>query len=136
MGIQRNTVQQQIILDALEKFNTHPTVDEIYEEICKEHPSISKATVYRNLRKLTENGDIRQVTMTDETERYDRRIESHYHFKCKVCKKILDVDIDYNSNVDETVRRIYGFQVDDHDVIFKGVCTQCKIINNKIKIKT
>lgn len=129
MGIQRNTVQQQIILNALTKFNTHPTVDEIYEEIFKNHTAISKATVYRNLRKLTDNGDVKQVPMTDETERYDSRISKHYHFKCKICKKIFDVDIQYNSNVDETVRQMYGFQVDDHDVIFKGICTQCK---NKI----
>ena len=61
MGIQRSTVQRQIILDTLRKLSKHPTIDEIYVEIHNEHPSISKTTVYRNLRQLADNGAIRQV---------------------------------------------------------------------------
>ena len=125
MSDKRNTVQQQIILDILKKFQTHPTVEKIYAEIIKNHPKISKATVYRNLHKLTECGVIRQVPLPNEMERYDSRTNRHYHFKCRECGSIFDVDIDYLDGINETVRQIYGFQIDEHDIIFKGACPQC-----------
>ena len=126
MTRQRNTVQRQIILDTLRKLNTHPSIDEIYADIHEEHPSISKTTVYRNLRQLAENGVIRQVLLPDGLERYDERTSQHYHFRCKNCGSILDVDIDYLAGINSTVQGKYGIQVDEHDVIFSGFCRQCK----------
>jgi len=123
---QRKTLQQQIILDALKKLNTHPAVDEICAEIHNEHPSISKTTVYRNLRQSAENGVIRKVSMPDGLERYDARTDQHYHFKCENCGTIIDVDIDYLIGINDTVQGKYGVQVDKHDVIFSGVCLKCK----------
>ena len=38
MKIQRNAAQRQIVLDALIKLNTHPTIEEICVEIQKKHP--------------------------------------------------------------------------------------------------
>ena len=73
--MERNTVQRKILLDSLMKLNTHPTIEELYSEIHEEHPSISKTTVYRNLRQLARNGIIRQVSLSDGLERYDGRTE-------------------------------------------------------------
>ena len=42
MNMQRNTVQRQIILEALKRFHTHPAVDEIYAEIHKSHSNVGK----------------------------------------------------------------------------------------------
>ena len=95
MKIQRNTVQRRMVQEALKKLSSHPTVDEVFAEVCKEHPSISKTTVYRNLRKLADNNAIRQVFMADGLERYDFSIERHSHFNCKKCGSIIDVKVDY-----------------------------------------
>ena len=123
--MKRETVQRQIIADALKNFDIHPTVDEVYMEIQKNHPSIGKATVYRNLRKLAEDGKIRQVTLSEDVERYDKRADQHYHFKCNNCGRLFDVDMDYIAHIDEQVRQEYGFQIQMHDVIFKGFCLHC-----------
>ena len=126
MNIKRNTVQRQIVLEALKKLSTHPPIEEIYAVIHNDHPSISKTTVYRNLRQLAENGTIRQISMPDGLERYDGRSDRHYHFKCKSCGDIFDVDIEYLSDVNDVVQGKHGFQVDEHDIVFTGVCTKCK----------
>jgi len=123
--MQRNTVQRQIILDAIKNLKIHPTVDEVYEKIKSEHPAIGKTTVYRNLRQLAQNGEIGQVTMPYSTERYDKRSDPHYHFKCDNCGQLFDVDMDYLEDIDEIARRKYGFQIHKHDVIFKGFCPDC-----------
>ena len=125
MTIRRSTVQRQIILDTFVKLNIHPTVDEVYIEVHKNHPTISKTTVYRNLQQLADSNVIRQVLLPSDLVRYDRRIDKHYHFKCKNCGGIFDVDIDYLDGLNETVRQKYGFQVDAHDVVFTGVCSKC-----------
>ena len=123
--MQRNTVQRQIILETINRFITHPTVEELYSEIQKSHPSISKTTIYRNLRQLANGGQIGRVALPGDVERYDKRTDRHYHFQCKSCGRLLDVDIDYLEGIDEKVREKYGFLVDEHDIVFKGVCPKC-----------
>jgi len=125
MERKRNTVQRQIVWDALKKLDTHPTNEEIYDEIHRDHPSISRTTVYRNLRQLAESGIIRQVSLPDGLERYDYRVDQHYHFKCKNCGSIIDVDIGYIADINETVKGKYGVRVDGHDVVFSGICLKC-----------
>ena len=49
----RNTIQRSLVLNAVNKLQCHATADEVYDEIAKEHPNISKATVYRNLKLLS-----------------------------------------------------------------------------------
>ena len=124
--MKRNTVQRQIILETLQKFDSHPTVEEVYVEVHKSHPTISKVTVYRNLRLLADNGDVRKVLLPEELERYDKRADQHYHFKCKNCGALFDVDVEYPKGMDEAVREKYGFQVDEHDVVFRGICPKCQ----------
>ena len=121
----RNTVQRQIILEALKKINAHPTVEEICMEIHQDHPAISKATVYRNLKKLAENNNIRRILLPEELERYDERTDQHYHFQCKNCGRIIDVDMEYLAGINTAVQGKYGVQVDGHDVVFSGVCQKC-----------
>ena len=132
MKAQRNTVQRQIILDAVINLEMHPTIEEVYLEIQKKHPSISKMTVYRNLRRLAEEGTISCVASTEASERYDGRDMQHYHFKCGSCGCILDVDMDYISGIDNEVQAKYGYRVDKHDVIFNGTCAKCKESGSRV----
>ena len=125
MSRQRNTAQRQFIIDALSKMKSHPAVDEICAEIHKEHPKVSKTTVYRNLRELAGNGSISRVSLPDGLERYDLRTDRHYHYECKSCGRIIDVDIDYIDGINETVQGKYGLQVDEHNVVFSGICPSC-----------
>jgi len=82
-------------------------------------------TVYRNLRQLAAIGIIRQVALSDGLERYDQRTSQHYHFKCKNCGSILDVDLEYITGINDAVQIKYGVQVDEHDVVFSGACLKC-----------
>ena len=126
MQTQRNTYPKRVVLEAVQLLRNHPTVDDVYTEVKRTHPSISKNTVYRNLHLLSEKGDIRQVSLPGEPERYDRLAARHYHLQCENCGGISDIEIDYLDSVDETVRRKYGIEVNGHDIVFRGVCTTCR----------
>ena len=126
MKLGRNTVQRQIVLDAVKKLNTHPPIEDIYTFIHNEHPSISKSTVYRNLRHLEEGGFLRHISMPDGPSRYDARCCSHYHFRCKKCDRIFDVEIACLEGINDLVQSMHGFDVGEHDIVFTGLCVACK----------
>ena len=48
----RNTIQRQLVLSAVRQLQNHPTADEVYQKVQKSCPTISRATVYRNLKLL------------------------------------------------------------------------------------
>ncbi|MDR2889363.1 MAG: transcriptional repressor, partial [Lachnospiraceae bacterium] len=61
MSARRNTVQRQVILASLQKLNIHATAEQVYDDIIKTHPSISKATVYRNLGQMADAGELLNI---------------------------------------------------------------------------
>lgn len=123
--IKRHTIQCALVLDAVYKLKRHATADEIYEELVKEHPSISRGTVYRNLQKLCENGDIRKCEIPDSADRFDHRLSAHYHVICVKCERVFDVDMDYIADLEKSVKDARGFEFTGHDIVFKGVCPEC-----------
>ena len=123
--MQRNTPQRKIILDAVIKLGTHPTIEEVYGEIRRDYSSISKTTVYRNLRYLANEGMLREVSLFDGLERYDVRTDKHHHFRCKQCEGAFDIDLEHMEGINEAVQKKYGFQVEEHNLLFTGVCKKC-----------
>ncbi|MDD6142906.1 MAG: transcriptional repressor, partial [bacterium] len=65
----RNTIQRSLVLEAVNRLHSHATADEVYEEIIQEYPTISKATVYRNLNLLSEMGEIRRLEIPGSADR-------------------------------------------------------------------
>ena len=129
--MERNTVQRQIILAALKKMDSHPTIDEVYTEVQKGHPAISKTTVYRKLRQLAKDGIIRQVLLPDGLERYDKHSAQHHHFNCIKCEEIFDVETEYLTDINVTIQEKYGFHIDRCDIVFSGICLECKEATNQ-----
>ena len=77
----RNTIQRQLVLSAVRQLQNHPTADEVYQEVQKSCPTISRATVYRNLKLLAEEGEIRLRNISGSPERYDHICGNHYHLR-------------------------------------------------------
>lgn len=84
------TPQRISVLKILNR-HMHPTIDELYEEICAENPSVSLATVYKNLNMLKDEGLVVEVNMPNQKARYDIFEEPHIHVVCEKCGKVNDV---------------------------------------------
>lgn len=121
----RNTIQKQLVLGAVRKTRTHPTAEEIYRIIEKEHPTISKATVYRNLAQLAGQGEILRVTHLNAADRFDFNTEPHYHFRCLACGRVFDVELPYCSGMLAEVTNPDGFLYTGHEIVFTGFCPGC-----------
>ncbi|MGN1099201.1 MAG: Fur family transcriptional regulator [Christensenellales bacterium] len=124
--VQRNTVQRSLVLSAVRKLRSHATAEEIYDEIVKTHPNVSRATVYRNLNKLVQQGEIGKIEISGEPDCFDHMNARHYHVKCVRCQKIFDVDMDYISGLEDNIKNRNGFDILGHEVLFMGICPDCK----------
>ncbi len=87
----RITAQRMKILEFVNSVRTHPTAEEVYNHVKKEIPSITLATVYRNLHILVEQGEIIKVGINNEYH-FDGFTDEHQHLFCNQCKKIEDVE--------------------------------------------
>ena len=125
MKIKRNTVQRTMVLGIVNSLQNHATADEVYDEIIKTHPSISRATVYRNLNYLAESGDIKKIEVPNGADRFDHRSFNHYHTKCTTCGKIFDLEMDYMEDLEKAIHNAHGFVFSSHDIMFRGICPQC-----------
>ncbi|MCL2420587.1 MAG: transcriptional repressor [Defluviitaleaceae bacterium] len=122
--MQRNTVQRQIIINALQRLK-HPTVLEVNDEVQKDHPTISKTTIYRNLRQMDQEGLICQLWIKGDAERYDTNPALHYHFKCKDCGNIHDLELEYINEINQAAQQGHPHKIENHDIIFSGICQDC-----------
>lgn len=128
MAIQRNTIQKQMVKDALQKLN-HPTAGEIYDYVHNENPLVSRATLYRNLRQMSIDGIIKKIeTLGGEASRFDVIIKPHYHGKCRGCNKLFDIEMDdgYIVSLKENVKNVNEFVIESEELIFIGLCPKCK----------
>lgn len=122
----RNTIQRALVLEAVKRLRCHATADEIYAEIAREHPHISRATVYRNLNLLAELGEIRKLEIPGAADRYDHRCHDHCHVRCEICGRVFDVDMEYVAGLEQNIRDAHGFAFTGYDILFRGICPECR----------
>lgn len=87
------TPQRICVLKELSK-KKHPSIENLYEALREENPSMSLATVYKNIATLKEKGVVIEVNVADGKMRYDINSHPHIHFVCQQCGWIQDVDYD------------------------------------------
>lgn len=124
--LRRNTRQRFIILDTIKKMPRHFSVDEVYIEVKKEHPTIGQATLFRNINKMVEEGILLRIEVPGGASRYELCAPKHYHAKCMVCGELFDVEMEYIPDLESKVKDAHGFQFSGHDIIFSGICSSCR----------
>ena len=122
----RTTIQYSLVLDAVRKLHCHATAEEIYEEVLKVYPNISRGTVYRNLNRLCEMGKIRKRELPGGADGYDHCCKDHYHARCIECGRLFDVDLPYLPHLETQIKETHGFLYTGYDIIFHGICPDCQ----------
>lgn len=126
--VRRNTIQKELVLEAVRSLRKHATADEVYEYIHAAHPTIGKGTVYRNLNLLAQDGAVRRVAVPDGPDRFDFTLEEHYHVKCVNCGEVSDVDLGMVPDLLGAIRNRHGMEFYDYDILFRGLCINCQSI--------
>jgi len=126
MTTRRNTKQKSVILDALCRLNCHASASMVYEEVRKENPTISRATVFRVLSESAKDGNLLRIHFTGEDDRFDITLKPHYHIFCVKCGYVADVELDGLNDPQKCLSDSAGFSVMSHNLEFIGVCPKCK----------
>lgn len=126
-GLKQNglkiTPQRVAILKEIER-RGHATIEEIYEDILKEYPSISLATIYKNIISLCEADLVKEVKVSLQKQRYEINCGEHAHIVCTECGKLEDVEFNTESlRCDAMITR--HIKPSFISVTVYGKCNQC-----------
>ncbi len=120
------TPQRLAIIKILAKSEDHPTVEHIHAQIKKDFPTMSLATVYRNILLIKSLGEVLELGFPDGSNRYDgNRPYPHPHVVCIKCKKIVDPDLDILDEMTNEVAMETNFKILNHRLDFFGICSDC-----------
>lgn len=117
------THQRWVIYAALEKAESHPTADQVFEQIREANPSISLGTVYKTLDSFVQAGLIQKFMDQNGVMRFDSIVDAHSHFYCKESHEIKDYR---NEELEKIIRNfiaaqnINDFEVEEVSIVFKG----------------
>ena len=122
--------QRESIVNFLASRTDHPTAETIYLNIKKDFPNISLGTVYRNLSLLEEIGQIIKISTGSGPDHYDFNTAPHYHFICRACNQVMDIDMDFENSLLEQVKEATDLNVESGSVSLTGLCPECTKKNN------
>lgn len=121
------TPQRLVIARILAESDGHPSVEDIYNQLRKNFPGISQATIYRNIMLLKSIGEVLEIGFAGGSTRYDgQKPYPHPHIICLKCNKIIDPDLDSLRNMTQEIVDESGFEIVTYRLDFFGVCPECR----------
>ncbi len=134
---QRRTTRQRVAIHAaIQGHPSHPSADEVYQEVRRVIPRISLGTVYRNLQHLVSEGKIRMVLLNGRIARYDPRVEEHDHFVCQQCGRVEDLSLKRGKRIRLASLTKEGFTITAHSLTIQGLCPKCTRKRKKLSLQT
>ena len=126
-GAFRITPQRIAVLRILATSDGHPSVERIFEEVKKDFPTTSLATVYKTMVLLKELNEVLELGFPDGSNRYDgKKPYPHPHLICIRCKKIIDPALESLEKMASELTSETGFQIISHRLDFFGICPHCR----------
>ena len=123
----RLTPQRDVLLRVLSSTMGHPTADELVRKVRDVLPSVSHATVYRNVQELVRTGLVGTLKRAGGAVQFEINPDDHHHFVCRRCGEVWDVYLDeVDVRVDRRRSQLKGFQIDRPEVQLHGVCAKCR----------
>jgi Fur family peroxide stress response transcriptional regulator len=120
------TPQRLAIVAILSKSEGHPSVEDIHDQIKTDFPTMSLATVYRNIVLMKSLGEVLELGFPDGSNRYDgNKPHPHPHVICIECNKIVDPDLASVDDMKKEVALATSFTILNHRLDFFGICSNC-----------
>jgi Fe2+ or Zn2+ uptake regulation protein len=119
------TPQRECIFEVMWGQESHPSAESVYAEARCRMPTMSLKTVYQTLNDLADMGEVQQLDLGTGSSRFDPNVDVHHHLVCTSCGTVRDLYADFSSvHVPEGAAT--GFSVGSAEVVFRGVCDECR----------
>ena len=116
------TIQRTSILKSIDQAG-HINIDDIYDDVKELYPTLSLATIYKNIILMQQNNVIVEVPMNGEKSKYELKKEDHMHLICQACGSIQDKNI---SEQAQEALVIENFKLSRSQINLYGLCTSCQ----------
>ncbi len=119
------TFQRINILENIDKYG-HISIDDIYTKVIKIYPSLSLATVYKNILLMVQKGILVEVPITGQKSKYEIKKDNHIHLICNDCGDVIDKP--YSNLADDifsTFTKEENFSIYQKQITLYGVCSSC-----------
>ncbi len=116
---QRLTIVEELYV------NGHMNIDQLYHSLKSKFPSVSLATIYKNINAMTDIFFLSEVKIPHQKSVYELTKEEHSHVVCTQCQTIMDIDLDI-SQVLSDAKQLSSYSLDESAIIFNGICPKCK----------
>jgi Fur family peroxide stress response transcriptional regulator len=123
----RLTPQRLAILRLLAASQGHPSIEDIYDSMKVDFPTMSPATVYKTITLLKELDEVLELGFPHGVNRYDgSKPYPHPHVICLKCNKIKDSELGGFEPLIEAAGNETGFRIFSHRLDFFGLCPECQ----------
>ncbi len=120
------TAQRLALMRAVSS-RSHATADELADEVRSVIGTISRQAVYDGLGVLVDKDLVRRIQPAGSAARYETRVgDNHHHLICRACGTTFDVDCAVGEVPCLTAADDHGFEIDEAEVIYWGVCPTCR----------
>jgi len=120
------TFQRMTILAAIDEMG-HAGIEEIYETVRRAHPTLSLATVYKNIVTMVEENVLVEVPIAGKKSKYELKKEEHLHLVCVECGSVVDRPMDGILAEDTSeIARQSDFDLKGRQLNLYGVCHECR----------
>lgn len=102
----------------------HVNIDDLYKFLQEKFPSLSLATIYKNINAMCEKHFINELKIPNEKNVYELTKEEHSHVICSKCNVILDINLDTTQVINQA-KQISNFRLNESSIIFNGLCPKC-----------
>lgn len=116
---------QRIELVSILSSHNHINIDELYKLLAVNFPSISLATVYKNINTMLEKDFLMEVQIPNQKNVYELLKEEHAHIYCVKCDAIMDLNLNAKALYEQAQEKS-GFELSFGNFVFGGICSRCQ----------
>jgi Fur family transcriptional regulator, ferric uptake regulator len=117
------------VVDVLARQDCCATAQQIADELREGDARVGIASVYRALEVLDRLGLVHRLDVGDGTARYEAAHpggEHHHHVVCDRCGRVAQFADDGLEQAIHTLSQRLEFAIDQHDVVLRGTCPNCR----------
>lgn len=129
-----HTRQSEAMLRYLQQnAGRHITANEICAYFQQQGAPLAKATVYRHLERLVQQGVVAKYIVDEKSSacfEYTGAPQAEpntcFHCKCERCGKLIHMHCREAAQIERHIRECHGFAVDSTRTVFYGICADCQ----------
>jgi Fur family ferric uptake transcriptional regulator len=128
----RTRAQEELLAYLKATPGVHHTAAGLKEHFEKEGTPIATATIYRQLERFVDEGQIKKFILgIGESACYafddsSAACSSHFHCKCEQCGCLIHLDCEELKEIRTHLLKHHGFAWNAGKKVFYGLCDQCR----------